>query len=175
MGAVPAPSWPAASQTTLISKTRLPGNGRAAAAARTFVREALAGQAAQADAAARGITERLINDAVLLAGELVTSAVMHAGADAEIACLLETGQVPDTSPQGAAPGSASAAPAGERPVGVVVEVADHPLSRSRRTQGCAARRARRWPATSENLGRVMGCDLPAGPEGRVVPAGGARG
>jgi serine phosphatase RsbU (regulator of sigma subunit) len=88
------------------------------------VREALDGWAAGADVAVHGITERLINDAVLLAGELVTSAVIRAGAEVEIACLLETGQDPDTSPQGAAPGSASAAPAGDRPVGVVVEVTD---------------------------------------------------
>lgn len=132
VGAVRASSWSATSKTTLISKTRLPGNGHAAAAARTFVRETLAGWASQAGAAERGITERLIDDAVLLAGELVSSAVTQAGADAGIACLLETGQGPGISLPGAAPGSAAAAPAGERPGAVVVEVVDHSTSRDGR-------------------------------------------
>lgn len=117
MGPVPASPTSATSQSTLILKKRLPERGRAAAA-RTFVGEALAGWAAQSGGAASGITDRLIDDAVLLAGELATSEVARAGADVEIACLLEA------SRQAAATGSTAAPRAGEKPGAVTVEVTD---------------------------------------------------
>ncbi|MDI3421048.1 SpoIIE family protein phosphatase [Streptomyces sp. B-S-A12] len=81
------------------ARTTLTGNSLAPAAARRFVRSALADwaePAARADPAEHapppavdGITERLVDDAVVLVSELVTNAVVHAGTDVEVLCRLE--------------------------------------------------------------------------------------
>ncbi|MEV6972861.1 SpoIIE family protein phosphatase [Kitasatospora sp. NPDC093806] len=57
--------------------------GRSAAAARSFVRDALLGW---------GLPE-VVDDAVVLVSELVTNAVVHAGTAAEVCCLREDGTV----------------------------------------------------------------------------------
>ncbi|MGW6913559.1 SpoIIE family protein phosphatase [Kitasatospora sp. NPDC054939] len=58
-------------------------DGRSAAAARAFVRDALLGW---------GLPE-VVDDAVVLVSELVTNAVVHAGTAAEVCCLHEDGTV----------------------------------------------------------------------------------
>ncbi|MDI3388620.1 SpoIIE family protein phosphatase [Streptomyces sp. B-S-A8] len=101
------------------ARTTLPGTSLAPAAARRFVRSALADWAepgARADpeengehASAHGVTERLADDAAVLVSELVTNAVVHAGTDVEVLCRLEYAQENDEG-EGAA---------------LLVEVTDH--------------------------------------------------
>ncbi|MFD6416318.1 SpoIIE family protein phosphatase [Streptomyces sp. NPDC060194] len=112
VGAIPPPRLGSA-------HTALPGNSLAPAAARNFVRAALAGWAAAGGPAAAGVSERLADDAVLLASELVTNAVVHARTQVEVACRLE----------GAA---------GEDGAGLVLEVTDHHPARDVR-KGVAER------------------------------------
>jgi Stage II sporulation protein E (SpoIIE) len=70
--------------------TCLPGNARAAAAARRFVRRVLADWAALGVPGALGVTGREEDDAVLLTSELVTNAVVHAGTTVDLRCSLRT-------------------------------------------------------------------------------------
>ncbi|MFM9369590.1 SpoIIE family protein phosphatase [Streptomyces sp. Da 82-17] len=87
------------------ARTTLPGTSLAPAAARRFVRSALADwaePAVRADPAEHpappavdGITERLADDAVVLVSELVTNAVVHAGTDVELLCRLELAEESD--------------------------------------------------------------------------------
>ncbi len=95
-----------------VVRTSLPGNPLAPAAARRFVRAALADWTELGVPAAAGITDRLADDAVLLVSELVTNAVVHAGTAVELLCRLdEVG-------------------AGESTDTLVIEVADHHPSRA---------------------------------------------
>ncbi|MGI5430787.1 SpoIIE family protein phosphatase [Streptomyces sp. CA-179760] len=89
----------------------VPANELAAAAARKFVRAALTERTAPHYPEAPVISDRSVDDAVLLAGELVTNAAAHAGSGLEVACHLETGD------------AQTGAEAGW--VGVVVEVLEH--------------------------------------------------
>ncbi|MGR4851964.1 hypothetical protein ACIPTS_23670, partial [Streptomyces sp. LARHCF252] len=57
----------------------VPANELAAAAARKFVRAVLTERTAPHSPAAPAISDRSVDDAVLLASELVTSAAAHAG------------------------------------------------------------------------------------------------
>lgn len=86
-----------------VSRTSLPGNQLAASAGRRFVRAALAEWTAQGAPGVGGVTDRLVDDAVLLTSELVTNAVMHAGTNVDMTCRWAHGEDP----------------------GLVVEVADH--------------------------------------------------
>ncbi|GAA3827560.1 SpoIIE family protein phosphatase [Streptomyces chiangmaiensis] len=70
---------------------RIPANELAASAARKFVRAVLAERTALPFPGAPAVDDRLVDDAVLLAGELVTSAVTHTGYEVEVACRLEAG------------------------------------------------------------------------------------
>ncbi|MGP4002396.1 SpoIIE family protein phosphatase [Streptomyces sp. 8N706] len=103
--------------------TSLPGNPLSPAAARRFVRLVLAewaerglldrGLPDRGPAAPGLLTDRLVEDATLLASELVTNAVVHAGTDVELVCRL----VETAGPEGADP----------VPEALVVEVSDrHP-------------------------------------------------
>ncbi|MBA2810626.1 SpoIIE family protein phosphatase [Streptomyces sp. KM273126] len=90
----------------------VPANELAASAARKFLRAVLADRTALRFPGAPTISDRSVDDAVLLVSELVTSAVGHAGFEVEVACRLEAG-----------PGSpADSAQAEAWSVGVVVEV-----------------------------------------------------
>ncbi|MGA4848800.1 SpoIIE family protein phosphatase [Streptomyces sp. G5(2025)] len=102
-------------------RTSLPGNPLAPAAARGFVRAALADWTELGVPAAAGVTDRLVDDAVLLVSELVTNAVVHAGTAVELLCRLdEAGPGEDTD-------------------GLVIEVSDHHPSRAvRGEQGSPA-------------------------------------
>lgn len=73
-----------------VSRTSLPGNQLAACAARKFVRAALAEWTTQDVWPADGVSDRVVDDAVLLVSELVTNAVIHAGTTAEVLCRLRT-------------------------------------------------------------------------------------
>ncbi|MGW1882513.1 SpoIIE family protein phosphatase [Streptomyces sp. NPDC001970] len=105
---------------------RLPANELAASAARKFVRAALAewGSPTLSDAPSAPrppvITDRLVDDAVLLVSELVTNAIMYAGTDVEVACCLGSGPGPLVPSAADAPGASD----------VVVEVVDHNPSRA---------------------------------------------
>ncbi|WP_343242426.1 MULTISPECIES: SpoIIE family protein phosphatase [unclassified Streptomyces] len=95
-----------------VVRTSLPGNPLAPAAARRFVRAALADWTELGVPAAAGITDRLADDAVLLVSELVTNAVVHAGTAVELMCRLD-----DVLP-------------GELTETLLIEVADHHPSRA---------------------------------------------
>ncbi|MEC4014801.1 SpoIIE family protein phosphatase [Streptomyces sp. H27-D2] len=111
----------------------LPGNPRAAAASRQFVRAVLADWTAQGLPGAAGISDRLTDDAVLLISELVTNAVVHAGTAVELLCRLEEDDRLGDGPDHGLPARAPAA--------LVVEVSDHhparALRRRHRTPGSA--------------------------------------
>ncbi|MEU4486529.1 SpoIIE family protein phosphatase [Streptomyces purpurascens] len=102
----------------------VPANELAAAAARKFVRAVLTERTAPHSPEAPAISDRSVDDAVLLASELVTSAAAHAGSGLEVACHLEVGPGPHAPGPWAEDGAAQA---GSRAgwVGVVVEVLEH--------------------------------------------------
>ncbi|GAA2605450.1 hypothetical protein GCM10010304_64300 [Streptomyces roseoviolaceus] len=114
----------------------VPANELAAAAARKFVRAVLTERTAPHSPAAPAISDRSVDDAVLLASELVTSAAAHAGSGLEVACHLEAGPGPHGPGPWAEDGAAQTgseagwdgtaqAGAGAGWVGVVVEVLEH--------------------------------------------------
>ncbi|MGW2412863.1 SpoIIE family protein phosphatase [Streptomyces tubercidicus] len=70
-------------------RVSLPGDPQAAAAARRFVRATFADWADRRPAGAEGLTDRLVEEAVLLVSELVTNAVVHAGTTVELRCRLD--------------------------------------------------------------------------------------
>ncbi|MFF1713735.1 SpoIIE family protein phosphatase [Streptomyces sp. NPDC058268] len=96
--------------------TSLPGNPLAPAAARRFVRAALADWVELAVPAAAGVTDRLADDAVLLVSELVTNAVVHAGTTVELLCRLDEAGL------------------GESTDTLVIEVSDHHPARAVRSE-----------------------------------------
>ncbi|MFK4064597.1 SpoIIE family protein phosphatase [Streptomyces sp. NPDC029674] len=100
-----------------VVRTSLPGNPLAPAAARRFVRAALADWTELGVPAAAGITDRLADDSVLLVSELVTNAVVHAGTAVELMCRLDEA-LPEESTDEA----------------LVIEVSDHHPSRSVRSE-----------------------------------------
>ncbi|OKK08692.1 protein phosphatase [Streptomyces sp. CB03234] len=97
--------------TQSVARTSLPGNPLAPSAARRFVRAALADWTGLALPAAATITDRVADDAVLVVGELVTNAVVHAGTTVELLCRLED-------------------PADGLPAALVLEVSDHHPTRT---------------------------------------------
>lgn len=99
-----------------VVRTSLPGNPLAPAAARKFVRAALADWTELGTPAAAGITDRLADDSVLLVSELVTNAVVHAGTSVEVLCRFDPGT----------PGESSDA--------LVIEVSDHHPARAVRNE-----------------------------------------
>ncbi|WP_405653190.1 SpoIIE family protein phosphatase [Streptomyces sp. RK9] len=99
-----------------VVRTSLPGNPLAPAAARRFVRAALADWTEFGTPAATGITERLADDSVLLVSELVTNAVVHAGTAVDVLCRFDEGT----------PGESTDA--------LVVEVSDHHPARAVRSE-----------------------------------------
>ncbi|MCX5313215.1 ATP-binding SpoIIE family protein phosphatase [Streptomyces sp. NBC_00154] len=98
-----------------VARTSLPGNLLAPAAARRFVRAALAEWTGLGLPAAVGFSDRLADDAVTVADELVTNAVVHAGTTVDLLFRLEE----------AAEDEAAA---------LVLEVADHHPARSVRSE-----------------------------------------
>ncbi|MFD0418410.1 SpoIIE family protein phosphatase [Streptomyces sp. NPDC127108] len=99
-----------------VVRTSLPGNSLAPAAARRFVRAALADWTELGAPAATGITDRLADDSVLLVSELVTNAVVHAGTAVDVLCRFDEG----------APG--------ENTDALVIEVSDHHPARAVRSE-----------------------------------------
>jgi serine phosphatase RsbU (regulator of sigma subunit)/anti-sigma regulatory factor (Ser/Thr protein kinase) len=67
----------------------LPGSAVAPGSARALLRAALTDWAKEQRPGAEHLTDRLADDAVLVASELVTNAVVHAGTDVELDCRLE--------------------------------------------------------------------------------------
>ncbi len=100
-----------------VRRSSLPGNPRAAAAARQFVRAVLADWLVRSLPGADTIGDRLADEAVLLVSELVTNVVVHAGTTVELLCRLETEPTPD--------GGRAA---------VVIEVSDHHPARAVRAR-----------------------------------------
>ncbi|WUJ32710.1 SpoIIE family protein phosphatase [Streptomyces sp. NBC_00388] len=103
------PSGPPAGVPSVV-RTSLPGNPLSPSAARRFVRAALADWTALGLPADTGFTDQLAEDSVLIASELVTNAVVHAGTTVEVLVRLE-GAVGEESPA------------------LVIEVSDHHPSR----------------------------------------------
>ncbi|MEU6084781.1 SpoIIE family protein phosphatase [Streptomyces sp. NPDC047108] len=136
----PSPSFP----RVFVSRTSLPSDRLAASAARAFVRSVLVEQVASPDLSSVAITDRFVDDAVLLVDELVTNAVMHAGTEIEVILRLEAGL---RFPAAVAPGVGGDGGSGgltgaERRPGLVVEVVDHHPS-SAVSRGTDARHGRR--------------------------------
>ncbi|MET7308833.1 ATP-binding SpoIIE family protein phosphatase [Streptomyces sp. NPDC005134] len=98
-----------------VARTNLPGNLLAPAAARRFVRAALAEWTGLGLPAAVGFSDRLADDAVTVADELVTNAVVHAGTTVELLFRLEEA-------------------AEEEAAALVLEVADQHPARSVRSE-----------------------------------------
>ncbi|MFF9273969.1 SpoIIE family protein phosphatase [Streptomyces griseosporeus] len=67
----------------------LPGGSLAPGTARDLVRGALREWAELGPPGARHLTDRLVEDAILVVSELVTNAVVHAGTDVGLLCRLE--------------------------------------------------------------------------------------
>ncbi|MFP3991286.1 SpoIIE family protein phosphatase [Streptomyces sp. E11-3] len=103
------------------ANTSLPGNPLAAGAARRFVRAALAGWREHDLLAADRISERLVDDAVVVVSELVTNAVVHAGTPVDVDCRLEP---PSDDPE----------PPADDAAALVIEVRDHHPARAVRGQ-----------------------------------------
>ncbi|POX36519.1 protein phosphatase [Streptomyces sp. Ru73] len=104
----------------------LPGSPLAARAARQFVRTTLADWTTRGLPGAQYLTERVADEAELLASELVTNAVVHAGTSVELLCRLDE--------------------AGPR-TAVIIEVSDHHPARPVR--------GRHDAVTAEGAGRGL--------------------
>ncbi|MEV5592452.1 SpoIIE family protein phosphatase [Streptomyces sp. NPDC052496] len=101
------------SEQDSVRRSSLPGNPRAAAAARQFVRAVLADWLTRSLPGADAIGDRLADEAVLLVSELVTNVVVHAGTTVELLCRLETEgtaatEAPETTETAEAPGATDA-------------------------------------------------------------------
>ncbi|MFJ8748610.1 SpoIIE family protein phosphatase [Streptomyces sp. NPDC102441] len=94
-----------------VARTSLPGIPQASAAARRFVRAALAEWAGLGLPSTGEFGERLTDDALTVASELVTNAVVHAGTTVELLLGLEDS-------------------AGPEPAALVLEITDHHPARS---------------------------------------------
>lgn len=94
-----------------VARTSLPGIPLAPSAARRFIRAALADWTGLGLPAAVGFSDRLADDAVTVANELVTNAVVHAGTTVELLCRLEEATDED-------------------PAALVLEITDHHPARS---------------------------------------------
>ncbi|MFF5155814.1 SpoIIE family protein phosphatase [Streptomyces sp. NPDC000348] len=79
---------PGARERTWVDAT-LPGSPLAPGAARAVLRKALTEWAELALPGAEHLTGRVGDDATLIASELVTNAVVHAGTEVRVACRLE--------------------------------------------------------------------------------------
>ncbi|MFF4018662.1 SpoIIE family protein phosphatase [Streptomyces sp. NPDC001843] len=72
------------------ARIRVPADELAASAARKFLRVVLTERAAPHFPEVPTISDRSVDDAVLLVSELVTGAVTHAGFEVEVSCRIET-------------------------------------------------------------------------------------
>ncbi|MCX5396961.1 SpoIIE family protein phosphatase [Streptomyces sp. NBC_00102] len=95
----------------LVSTTSLPATPQSPSGARRFVRAVLAEWAGFGVPAAVGFSDRLADDLVNVASELVTNAVVHAGTVVDVLVRLEHAT-------------------GEEPAAVVLEVTDHHPARA---------------------------------------------
>ncbi|NUS15728.1 MAG: ATP-binding protein, partial [Streptomyces sp.] len=77
-----------------VARASLPGDQRAAAAARRFLRDTLARWADRGGPEPSRFGDRLLDDGTLLVSELVTNAVVHAGTNVELECRLDTAGSP---------------------------------------------------------------------------------
>ncbi|MFI1733551.1 SpoIIE family protein phosphatase [Streptomyces acidicola] len=128
MGAIPtqresttrAPGTPAHQGTDrrAVAHVSLPGGPLAPGAARRFARAGLDEWAELALPGAEALTDRFVDDVLIVVSELVTNAVVHAGTDVELLCRLEPPEPPD-----------------EESAHVVVEVSDHHPARAVRDDG----------------------------------------
>ncbi|MFF9620328.1 SpoIIE family protein phosphatase [Streptomyces griseosporeus] len=84
-GDAPAPG----TRGTTRTYATLPGGSLAPGTARDLVRAALREWAELGPPGARHLTDRLVEDAILVVSELVTNAVVHAGTDVGLLCRLE--------------------------------------------------------------------------------------
>ncbi|MFF7163033.1 SpoIIE family protein phosphatase [Streptomyces sp. NPDC008086] len=71
------------------TRTTLPGSALSPGSARSLVRSALTEWADSGLPGTEHLSDRLVDDAVVVVSELVTNAVVHAGTDVELACRLE--------------------------------------------------------------------------------------
>ncbi|MFH9420840.1 SpoIIE family protein phosphatase [Streptomyces sp. NPDC017529] len=83
------PAGPARDGRDNVHRSSLPGSPQAVAAARRFVRTALADWRTRSLPGAGELGDRLTDEAVLLVSELVTNVVVHAGTAVELVCRLE--------------------------------------------------------------------------------------
>ncbi|MFI2235284.1 SpoIIE family protein phosphatase [Streptomyces chrestomyceticus] len=183
---------PAADGRDSVRRSSLPGNPRAAAAARQFVRAVLADWVTRSLPGSDALGDRLADEAVLLVSELVTNVVVHAGTTVELLCRLEAGT--DAGPKagtdtGADADVADAAPATDPDrdpapnptpnlprTTVVIEVSDHHPARAVRARQSASANESRghglqlvgavaesWGITYRRDLKTVWFRLPAGP------------
>ncbi|MFE3514190.1 SpoIIE family protein phosphatase [Streptomyces sp. NPDC059166] len=100
----------------MVARTSLPGIPQASAAARRFVRAALGDWSDLGLPSGGEFGDRLTDDALTVASELVTNAVVHAGTAVDLLLRLEDSAGPD-------------------PAALVLEITDHHPARSVRDTG----------------------------------------
>lgn len=184
-------TWTTAQRPTRGGFSRaasLPGDPRAAAAARQFVRTVFADWSAQGLPGSAELTDRVADEAVLLVSELVTNAVVHAGTAVELRCRLEPGEslepygIPDPGPGD--PCDPDACEDASR-TGIVIEVSDHHPARPVRAREESAASpvseggghglqlisavAESWGITYRRARKTVWFRLPAGVEGAARP------
>ncbi|GGW90614.1 ATP-binding SpoIIE family protein phosphatase [Streptomyces noursei] len=159
-------------------RATLPGDPRAAAAARRFVRAAFADWTARRLPGADRLTDRLADEAVLLVSELVTNAVVHAGTTVDVLCRLDPAEEPVPHPD-EPPDAVPEEP--PRP-GLVVEVSDrHPTQPVRAREDTGAHEggghglrlisavAEAWGVTYRRAMKTVWFRLPVGGPDAVWP------
>ncbi|MCW5248965.1 ATP-binding SpoIIE family protein phosphatase [Streptomyces sp. SHP 1-2] len=141
------------------------GSSLAPGSARALLRSAFTEWTARGLPGAALLTERLASDALLTVSELVTNAVVHAGTDIEVACLLEESgtlvvEVMDRHPDCAAHGGEGP---GGAPGGFPEEYG--------RGLGLVARLADSWGVTHRAGAKTVWARLPADGEGAADAPG----
>ncbi|MFJ3665026.1 SpoIIE family protein phosphatase [Streptomyces sp. NPDC090106] len=125
-GDAPAPPCPRA-------RTHLTGSSLAPGAARALARASLTEWTELALPGTELLTDRLVDDLLVVVSELVTNAVVHAGTDIELECRLDdlggllvevTDQHPSRAPRGADPEPAYEAPEHGRGLRLVATLAE---------------------------------------------------
>jgi serine phosphatase RsbU (regulator of sigma subunit) len=114
-----------------VSRMRFSANRLAGSEAREFVRSVLAERTVPKVPPHEAVTDRLVDDALLLVNELVVNAVMHAGTDIEVVCRVGAAsrgsEAPDTwdGREGSGRDEEERQEDDEALLAVVVEVLDH--------------------------------------------------
>ncbi|GHH80238.1 hypothetical protein GCM10018793_34960 [Streptomyces sulfonofaciens] len=153
------------------SRTELPASQLAPSRARAFVRAVIAERALSTSSLGPP-AERLANDAALLAGELTTNALIHAGTTMAVVCHAETAPGPQEALTGARIEVVDRQPSGTVPGGSAPAVSGRGLGLQ-----IVAALADSWGVTYRHTEKAVWCrlviaarDAPPVPVGRLNTA-----